>query len=398
VLGITSLLAAYPEVNLAIFLYIGMVKGDPQISSLVPVDLTAVLAALLLLSCVFRYLRPCRLVPLPSAFGFYLPLIGLMVASLFYTPDLAAGVQKASRFLLLNGLAIIAPFILLDSPRRMRRFLYTVAGFGVLLAVVALDGMRGHARLTIGGGDPLQLGTAVAEALAVFWSLLLPEASRARKLLFYPATVALTITLLSTGSRGPAIGVVGCIALAIFLYRRLLKDVAVLTALTGAVAVLFVHIPADAFAYLATLTNENAGQLLSFRADLMALAWRLIREHPLLGVGIGGYSFYSPDPNLYDWPHNIFLELGAELGVFATAFFTALLGCAFWAILKQIRDRHFPFRALSVGVFSLMIFEFLQVIKSGDINQNRELWLLLGLPFILRHLATRTRDEKLELG
>jgi O-antigen ligase len=164
---------------------------------------------------------------------------------------------------------------------------------------------------------------------------------------------------------------------------------AVIFAVGGVYGIARVGIPTAAFDYLATLASKDPHDAFSGRDDLMALAWRLFREHPLLGVGIGGYSFYSPDPTNNGFPHNLFLEIAAELGFVALIAFAALVLWAFWEAVRQLRDHKFPLWSESTAVLALLIFGFLQMIKSGDMNDNRSMWLFMGLPFLLRHLANK---------
>lgn len=382
-----------PEIALALFLVAGTVKADPRISSVVAVDLTVVLATLLALSCVFKFFTGRTVRPaLPPTYPLYLFLILMMLASLFYTPNLTAGIDKCARFVFLTGLAIVSPFFLFDTPQKVKAFLYALAAAGFLLSLDALTRLGGTERLTTLGGLTIQLGSAAGISLAVIWMLLLPQFTFRKRIFLLPLMAVPLVALIGSGARGAALGAACVILFGVVVHRFLIVDTLVLAGV-GTAGLTLVAIPQASYDYLSTLLSARSTAVLGFRNDLMSLAWRLIQEHPLLGVGIGGYPYYSPDPQDYGWPHNIFLELGSELGVVAAAIFVALVAWCFWEAFKEFRSPTFPLRNIAAVVFSLLIFGFLQMIKSGDINDNRGMWLYLGLPFLLRLLDVNCQAE-----
>jgi len=127
------------------------------------------------------------------------------------------------------------------------------------------------------------------------------------------------------------------------------------------------------------------------RNDLMALGVKMFSEHPFFGVGIQGFRFLSPNPITYNYPHNLILELGSELGLLAAASFLAIAICAFLEIWKQLRNPDDSSNSPVVTVFLLLIFVFLDAMVSGDINDLRFMWFVFGLPYVLRNFrASRT--------
>ncbi len=82
---------------------------------------------------------------------------------------------------------------------------------------------------------------------------------------------------------------------------------------------------------LSTLTS-GTGSAGGDRGALRATTPRMIGDHALLGVGEGNFPNYSLDYNLYDvyglpfdHPHNLFLTVGAELGVGGLVLLLSLL-------------------------------------------------------------------------
>jgi O-antigen ligase len=80
--------------------------------------------------------------------------------------------------------------------------------------------------------------------------------------------------------------------------------------------------------------------------------WNIFSSHFLGGVGLGNYSLYL-DPTLaYRAPvyaHNLYLDLGAEMGVFALLVWVLLVGVTIWELYrasKTTADRTLSFLSL----------------------------------------------------
>lgn len=115
----------------------------------------------------------------------------------------------------------------------------------------------------------------------------------------------------------------------------------------------------------------------------MQLGLRLTIEHPLLGVGIGGYPASSPNPSLYNWPHNVFAEIGAEMGIPSALAFIILVTAAFWESVKQLTNPSFSHKRFSRAVLAFLILGFVELSNMGDINIVRDMWLYMSLPFVV---------------
>jgi O-antigen ligase len=112
-------------------------------------------------------------------------------------------------------------------------------------------------------------------------------------------------------------------------------------------------------------------------------------DHPLLGVGIQGYRYVTPNPLTYNFPHNLLLELGAELGVFAVFAFLIFAVCSFGELFNLLREHNPRYLALERTVLSLLVLGALDVSVSGEMNNDRLFFFLLSLPFVLREFISR---------
>jgi O-antigen ligase len=384
-LGALYLLVRHAEITLALFFLIGLIKGDERLAS-TPVDLTVAVGAAVLLGVCARLIVSKQELALPREYLLYLPLLGMMVLSLAYTPDLAGGVDKTLRFLCLTSIGIISPFVLFDSEKKLKNFFLAMALGGLVIAINSLAMLGGSDRLVSPSGLNTELGAASAISLIVIWSLWFPEWPFIKRAIFYPVLGVLGVALIGSGGRFANVSAVLCLVLGTLFCRKLFTDVAVIGGV-GALLLPLIWIPQASFDYLHSLMHPP--QAMGTRSDLMALGVKMFSEHPFFGVGIQGFRFLSPNPLTYNYPHNLILELGSELGLFAALSFLAMAVCALGEIWRQLRDPNKSENSPVLTVFLLLIFVFLDAMVSGDINDLRFMWFVFGLPYVLRTLQAR---------
>jgi O-antigen ligase len=381
---VTFLLLRYPEIALGLFFLVGLVKGDPALSSS-PVDLTVLTGIVIQAAVCYRLFVRRRRLQLPVEYFFYIPLLAMMLLSLTYTPDLEGGLDKLLRFICLTGIGIIAPFVLFEEFSKIRRFFFVLILGGVALASNSLTMLGGEERMVSPSGLNTELGAACAIAIILIWGLIFPQLSLMRRIFLYPVLGLLGIALIGSGGRFANVSTVICILLGTLLCRKLFADILIAGGL-GLVALPMIWIPQASFDYLSSLLHPS--QAMGTRNDLMWLGVRMFSEHPLLGVGAQGFRYFSPNPLTYNYPHNLILELGSEMGFIPALAFLAIAYCAFREIIRELRDPALRNNPLVTTVLLLLIYVFLDAMVSGDINDLRLMWFTFGLPFVLRNLAS----------
>jgi O-antigen ligase len=379
-------LLLYPELALALYVVIGDVKGDERVAALLPWDLTLALGGVLIAGILLNFLRKRRTVAMPPAYFLFVALVALMVASLSYTPVLDAGLEKVGRFLTVTGIVIVAPFFVLGTAQAMKRFLTGFAVAAIVICGYSLSSLGGSDRLVTPSSNTIGLGHIACGLILILWFGALPRVPFLKRILIYPLLFVPALSLIGSGSRGAALALGAVILLSLFFHRALVADLVCLAAL-GFAAIPFVNLPQASFEYLGTLVNSTSvNGLLFFRAELLSYGWKLLQEHPLLGVGIQGFRYYSPNAGLYNWPHNIFLEVCCELGLPAGIMVVALFGSAIREAWRQLRDRTAPYLALSQVAAALLAMGIVNATNTGDINSDRSTWLFLSLVFVMRGL------------
>ena len=145
------------------------------------------------------------------------------------------------------------------------------------------------------------------------------------------------------------------------------------------------------------------GGSLTERQDLWFQALYLIRQSPLVGIGLGAYERIAP----YAWPyslsqpstliephaHNLFLQVALDTGLFGLAAFTVLIFVSFSSAWRAWRSRVEPHLAIAViAALTVVVVHGLgDTIVWGTAKPSIVLWIVLGL-------ATRLEQLRREQG
>lgn len=141
--------------------------------------------------------------------------------------------------------------------------------------------------------------------------------------------------------------------------------------------------------------------LLQGRRQVWDLAANLIVHEPL-GIGINTYANYAN--NLAsDWlaapqrehAHNLFLQVGLDLGLVGLGAFAALFAYAFYAAWHAIR--HSIKHSLACGVFVSLVVAFLGGMFEVNMWGNKAavlLWALFGMAIVLGRYGARERTPR----
>jgi hypothetical protein len=147
---------------------------------------------------------------------------------------------------------------------------------------------------------------------------------------------------------------------------------------------------------LKTRTAELNSQSNSvvLRESFNQRAQDLIATSPVIGVGLGNYipalqKHVSLEPWQYQPAHNIFLHVGAEMGMVGLAFFWLLLVIVFRSTWN-VKNNLFGFTGLTLGVILLFMAQFDHYFVT--IQQGR-LMFFVGLGIMLA--AGRTKQDEI---
>lgn len=373
----------------ALFVMAGSLKGVPVLARL-PVDLTVALGALVWLAMASHVIRrgslPRTVLPILGVFS-------LLAIPLLWTHFTPYAIDKSSRLFTLTLPACLAPVVLFDTRTELRRLVLSWAAICAIVVVAASAypvPESDYAGAPIGGISvgTIGLGRAGGVLLIIATSGLL-YGLRPR-LVGVLAILLGAIAMLTAGSRGPLLGVAVCIV-AMLLVLRPTRRIVVLgaTALIVAGSLFFAYSRApeqSQFRLLAAAHGSFDNSSLQ-RVLLFSIARQEIATRPI-GLGWGGFEGIAPTG--YRYPHNFILELLVETGWVISV---VLLG---WIALAWIRIRRLTRSFEASTALCLLTFAFVNAMVSGDINDNRTLFLAIGMCLAL--WARTPRQAKDQTG
>jgi len=140
-----------------------------------------------------------------------------------------------------------------------------------------------------------------------------------RKINLLPVIVFVT-SLISAGSRGSLVAIV--LTLGVFaVYNKKYKTVFIMALIFIIVYFNFDSLPYNIQRTLLSITNKTATFSNIERLAIWSASIQMIKEHPLVGVGIDNWRYYYLLPeymqsiNTYPHAHNFYLQTGSEMGV-----------------------------------------------------------------------------------
>jgi O-antigen ligase len=146
--------------------------------------------------------------------------------------------------------------------------------------------------------------------------------------------------------------------------------------------------------WFASADVNSANSSWQFRLESIVGGWNLFLAHPWLGVGFGQalyhYTMYLPSwathiahPSII---HNVFLEVGSELGIFSLA---AFIGLWVWAFVCVKRGLHLPaLRPYAILMCCVLAGQIAFLMITPMV---REIWLTIPMAVALGYMS-RTVD------
>ena len=328
--------------------------------------------------------------------------------SQLWAEDSGQALTSFSR-LALNAVLFLIIFTAVRTPKQAIGFV------GAFVAGATLNALYGllfapsdpatASRLSSSITNPNELASILVAALALSFGLAaaLKDQPLAR-VAALGAGALCTAGIFLTGSRGGLVSL--AVALAAFLvvgarWRGRLLIVVLAVALAGVGYFNYVASP-ETRAHVSTVGSGTG------RLDLWTVAWRMVEEEPLHGVGAGNFQVSSVHYLLQPGAlarsdyivgapkvaHNTYLELWAELGLVGLTLFVFLAGFCLYSTLKAANSfarqgdarMEVIARALFVALAGLLAADFF-----GSRLTNKEVWLLFGLAPALLAIA-RSRE------
>jgi O-antigen ligase len=227
-----------------------------------------------------------------------------------------------------------------DTPARLRRVALALTGMGVPLAITGVRNYASGAFVDDSGikriegyssglaGNPNDLALILNLLLPMALGLALGRRGPKGRLLAFLAAAVLAMGVIITFSRAGFVTLV--MAVLVYVFKLLRRGRWAPAAAVALLAVLALPLlPQGYVARVASIASLEADPTRSAQnrwADTRA-ALRILPERPLLGAGLGMNILALNDERGKTWTavHNVYLQLGVELGLPGLALFVALL-------------------------------------------------------------------------
>lgn len=345
-----------------------------------------------------RYVKSLSWLLLP-AFLFIIATVVSSVHGFLYRPDqsMIGGIQLMLRFIYWPAIMVAAASVVAFTPRP-RRFLY-VLGW----SVVVLSALRVGSTILAGGGRPDAFGLSPNNFGFLFSSfamigLSFPLILKNKKLGVFCAILC-TLAILADASRGNWVSIGAAVLVLTWTLRRQFRHLfvlaAVLTCLAGIVYFSFGHLPSENDSLIVqkinSFRNLNEDPSYTTRKAMTRKAWALFLEHPLLGIGPGGFTEVQAQFTLPQRlkgkslakmntlsAHNAYAQLLAEQGLFGAIPFALILLFIFYRGWKasngaSTKNNIIPQVCLACAVATCIHLWVIAAIT------GTQAWLVLGL-------------------
>jgi O-antigen ligase len=386
------------EAVFVLFLFAGRYKADPRFAFF-PIDPTLLFLVLSMAIGLILLFQEKLYLPGAYALGVWTVFVVYMWLGLIWTEGRSYGREKLFLTTVANSWCLIAGALILANAReRVRRLMRLIVLFAIWLGVEALiawahQGFRG--RLLINNGDSYLgfgrvcgIGAIIACA---FWAT--EKGVTFRRLVLLLLMAMFMMVLLIGGGRGPLIaGVVPMLLIAVIGWKvtaagrvRIMRmQIPILVALVAMIGIIVYGLTSPdvdigALSTLARLKGVASGELVSnsdFRRSFnITAAFTWIPRAPIFGFGIGSWPILVHNVDIQDHPHNMILDIMFDFGLVGLAMVTAL----FWVCLKPVTVNRLRIDPLLLATAMLTINTLMNAMTSGDLQENRAVFLMLGL-------------------
>jgi O-antigen ligase len=324
----------------------------------------------------------------------------VLAFSFLYTPAVQYGKMKLLRFLTFETLAFFGPILLLKNEKALRPLLWAMIVLGLPLLAREISRVR-HPSLQVllGDVDVTELGHGAAFGAAILIALY----SRLihSRILLVCVLGLMSVGMVTAAARTPALSLLLTLVISPFALRassphlrlRTMLPILSLITIVGALTFLLVRNTPALRARLTAKQDEVVSMVsgstgrhgtMARRLDFYNSALVAVAQHPVTGLGLGGWSvFYSGQiegQKLWTYPHDLLLEVASEQGLPGLAVLLGLLASLFYSAWKVSKYPQFAF------LLPVLIFEVLNRVFTGSV-EDRRLWFWFGVVVALSRMV-----------
>ena len=376
------------------------------------VDITVIATLIIWLGLVKILLEGNWKIPSEPTFIVYLFLIfGLLLGiSYMYTASPDYGFRKILRFNTFAVTMFISPLLIIKSPTDSKRLLsyfyfllVIIIGIMLLQFVYFLKWgdfaivLAYWNRISIPGANPIQVSRYLAIGAAMMIALLIRNRP-SQSLHYFAILFVILLSIILSGSRGPLVSIIiGSIVYAILYERKHSSRIFGYGILAiGTIITLLLVLPEsltqrffDISQGSVIMTQQGVRRIstIATRYEFWSMsiqAWFSSITSFFIGLGAGGFSSLFIWRDWHWYPHNLFFEIIAELGLIGLVIGVLFIIKSYQIINKGIQRGSFTDHSALWVAGTVVMFIAAQF--SGDINDNRILWMFIGISIASTHV------------
>ena len=347
----------------------------------------------------------------PKSIVYLFLIFGLLLGiSYIYTASPDYGFRKILRFNTFAVTMFISPLLIIKSPADSKRLLsyfyfllVIIIGIMLLQFVYFLKWgdfaivLAYWNRISIPGANPIQVSRYLAIGAAMMIALLIRN-KPSQSLHYFAILFVILLSIILSGSRGPLVSIIiGSIVYAILYERKHSSRIFGYGILAiGTIITLLLLLPEsltqrffDISQGSVIMTQQGVRRIstIATRFEFWSMslqAWFSSITSFFIGLGAGSFSslFIWRDWRWY--PHNLFFEIIAELGLIGLVIGVLFIIKSYQIINKGIQRGSFTDHSALWVAGTVVMFIAAQF--SGDINDNRILWMFIGISIASTHV------------
>jgi O-antigen ligase len=347
----------------------------------------------------------------PKSIVYLFLIFGLLLGiSYIYTASPDYGFRKILRFNTFAVTIFISPLLIIKSPADSKRLLsyfyfllVIIIGIMLLQFVYFLKSgdfaivLAYWNRISIPGANPIQVSRYLAIGAAMMIALLIRN-KPSQSLHYFAILFVILLSIILSGSRGPLVSIIiGSIVYAILYERKHSSRIYGYGILAiGTIITLLLLLPEsltqrffDISQGSVIMTQQGVRRIstIATRFEFWSMslqAWFSSITSFFIGLGAGSFSslFIWRDWRWY--PHNLFFEIIAELGLIGLVIGVLFIIKSYQIINKGIQRGSFTDHSALWVAGTVVMFIAAQF--SGDINDNRILWMFIGISIASTHV------------
>ncbi len=347
----------------------------------------------------------------PKSIVYLFLIFGLLLGiSYIYTASPDYGFRKILRFNTFAVTMFISPLLIIKSPADSKRLLsyfyfllVIIIGIMLLQFVYFLKWgdfaivLAYWNRISIPGANPIQVSRYLAIGAAMMIALLIRN-KPSQSLHYFAILFVILLSIILSGSRGPLVSIIiGSIVYAILYERKHSSRIFGYGILAiGTIITLLLLLPEsltqrffDISQGSVIMTQQGVRRIstIATRFEFWSMslqAWFSSITSFFIGLGAGSFSslFIWRDWRWY--PHNLIFEIIAELGLIGLVIGILFIIKSYQIINKGIQRGSFTDHSALWVAGTVVMFIAAQF--SGDINDNRILWMFIGISIASTHV------------